>query len=98
MKPDRKWILGLPAVVVTVFGTAFAVDARYQHKADADAALAQLAEDAEQVGLENRLAIYQIELAQLRAKQAPTQDDLDRIKYLVEAINKIQERLAGIVA
>ena len=95
MKP---WMLGIPACAIAVFGAAFAVDARYQHKADAEAALARLSEDNEQVGLENRLAIYQIELAQLRAKQSPTPDDLDRISYLVEAIKKIQERLAGIVS
>ena len=97
MKSDWKWMLGVPGVLITVFGAAFAVDARYQHKLEADQQYAMLANDSEQARLETQLAIYRLELAQLRAKQSRTPDDELRIEYLESAIIKIQERLAGIV-
>ena len=85
--------VGSIAIISAVYGGVRAVDARYAHHVE----LVQLAEDSEQARLETQLAVYKLELAQLRAKQMLSADDQDRIAYLVAVIAKIQERLDGIV-
>jgi len=85
--------VGACALVGSAIGGASWVDNHYAKHSE----IVRLAEDSEQARLETQLAIYRLELAQLRAKQAPSADDLDRIQYLVAVCAKIQERLDGIV-
>jgi hypothetical protein len=85
-------IVGALAILSALGGAATWVDSRYETSAHAT----QQEQYDEQGRIELDLQVKQLKLNQLRAKTAPTQDDEDEIKYLVDAIALLRKRLEGL--
>lgn len=103
---DWKWVLAVPSTLTAIIVGLFGADARYQHKADADAqaaqyaskaALERLAEDSEQSRLEFQLQIAQQRVDFLRSKRTLTAAEQDDLNYQIDVIAKLRARLEHIV-
>jgi hypothetical protein len=96
-------LVGAVTILTFFGGWATWVDTRYEHteaalrwQHEVTAHAAQQEQYDEQGRLELDLQIKQLKLNQLRGKNVKSQDDLDEIAYLVDAITLLRKRLEGL--
>lgn len=90
---DVKTMIGVGVGVMSLVGGLFAIDARYQHRAEAAEQYAQQAVDDERARLELQLEIKTHELEWLMTKEYRSESDERKMLYLERVIDRIEHRL-----